>query len=921
MIEFRDTGFSHQPPQALHPDDKDKDWKEANLDWMESYAKHKLEEKNKRLSKNYNIANGIIDMNDYIDEEETRSIYNDIKEALDDDLSLDDDLDLEDLNYYPILPPIINVLVGELSEKYDHIKVKTIDDDSINEYYEYKQSMISDYIKLKVEENLGIQVSNIQNQEQLDQIRQEAINQKITLPHIQKFLNTNYKSNYDLWGSEKLKEIKYKYKIKEKELESFKHELIADEAYWHINILDEDLDIELWSPRETVVIKAPSIKYTTEADVVIRQYKTTIASLLMKYRNKIPLDHIENNQVNLNVLKDDGSFNKYYRGPDTPYNEPGDNISNSAPEKKLLYFKYMLGDKEFDASTEVLVTEGYWISLRKLVKVKSIIDGDIVERILDPSIYEQFEEPIYNDKNELTYGEEVEYFYAPEVWHGTKVSFDGIATGVNDLYSFNENQYLLDNINNNSKSKNKKSKEEDLGVLYIDIMPLRYQFTDKFNPYKPLIPIAGCDGFDPSMGVGKLSLVDKSYAFQRDYNYAMNQLSMFMKTEIGLFYMLDQKLIPRNSIDGTWGKNNFLKFLLTARDTQLGVVDKSASNTEGQQTFDQPTVVNLLKSEQFQSRLQLAEAFKMALYETIGITIQRLGTVSSQETATGIETAVNNSYAQTKTYFENHDNLMNLVYEVALDGLKFIESTKPESRVNYINSEGEQILFEVDTDNLLLKRYNIFLISDRNYTQMLDNFKQLMLTQNTAGASMLELFSIMESNSAEEIKNVIKQASLRQEENAKAAQEAEAQQAEAERQHELNVLRQEQAFEASENDKERRTKMYIAEVNALGRSQESDLNDNSINDALEVAKYNLDVDKSYNDIINQQSEQSLKQKELELKQKQIEADKVNKQIETNGKLAIENAKIQMQYANMANDLAVEDKRIRNSRIKAKQTKK
>ena len=127
------------------------------------------------------------------------------------------------------------------------------------------------------------------------------------------------------------------------------------------------------------------------------------------------------------------------------------------------------------------------------------------------------------------------------------------------------------------------------------MQPTEYQHTDSINPFKPKIPVVGCDGFEPNMNVGKLSLIDKTKAFQVLYNGFMNEIDIFAKTEIGLFYIMDQKLIPQKSLDGSWGKYNWLKFIMTAKDTGLGVVDNSASNMEGGSIMQQPTVVNLLK--------------------------------------------------------------------------------------------------------------------------------------------------------------------------------------------------------------------------------------------------------------------------------------------------------------------------------------
>src|SRR5690606_11157916 len=138
--------------------------------------------------------------------------------------------------------------------------------------------------------------------------------------------------------------------------------------------------------------------------------------------------------------------------------------------------------------------------------------------------------------------------------------------------------------------------------LYIDVRPTSYQFSDEVNPWQPLIPVVGCCGFEPNRNLGTpYSIVDKTKAYQVMFNGCMNQIDAFMKNEIGLFYVFDMKLIPRDSLEGTQ-KGDFVQWILTASETGAAPVDSSPSNTQGGNVFQQPAVVNLLKNPQFQSR-------------------------------------------------------------------------------------------------------------------------------------------------------------------------------------------------------------------------------------------------------------------------------------------------------------------------------
>lgn len=882
-----------QPPQALPSDKKDELWKRANMDWMEQLLKGFLPEKRSRLIKNYNVAQGVIDVEDYIDTDLNvyKNIFDGVETAMEDSLLADSDIIADDLKFYPIVPSIINVLTGELLKKFDHIKVKAVDEYSANEALEYKKQLMLQYLQQKAQakiaqqlESQGISQDSPEFQEQM----QQAVQQAMSIPEIQKFMNRNYKNNYEEWANRILEQSELKHHLKEKEIELFKHQLIADEAYSEIRIDDNDIEVINWNPYDTLVIKPKHIKYTSDADLVSRQYWTTIHDVVSKYRDKIDKALIEKYNTPLGVTP---TFSERRLQPD-------DNQSLMLNEKKLIAFKYMMGGIELDASSKVLVTEGYWMSRRRLAKLTAIYEGVRIEKIVDDT-FKVTIKPVYDKDKNLIAGEELEYFYAPQVWKGAKLNF---AYGSVPSTVVNENEYLDKSIF--GKKTDDLNADVSRGWIYIDVEPLEYQFTDEHQPFKPKIPVVGCDGFEKNMNVGKLSLIDKTKALQVMYNGFMNEIDKFAKTEIGLFYIMDQRLIPQQSLDGTWGKYNWLKFIMTAKDSGLGVVDNSASNLEGNPAMQQPSVVNLLNNDRFKSRIELANYCEQQIMKVIGISPQRMGSINSQETATGVNQAINNSYSQTELYFYNHTNLMRELKSMILDAEKYIESKKPVSRVNYLNSDVENVLFEIDTEDLLLRRFNIFLTNSTDSQRVLEQLRQLAIQNNTSGASMLDLATIIESSNVREIKDTLA-ASLQNFQK----------QEEAKRQHEQQMLQQQLEAQAAEKEKERQfiadqnernrlKDMYVADVKATGMSRENDIDQSGINDALEVSRFNLEQEKSYSDILNKEQDRNMKQKEYQSKVA-IEKEKVNlKKQEIASKERMKQMEISRDLANQKNDILV-----------------
>lgn len=891
--------INNQPPQSLPSKKKNEEWKEANMDWIEQLLKSYLPEKKKRLLKNYNLAQGVIEVEDYIkvQNNDYNNIFDDVENAINDSITENLETIQDDLHFYPIIPTIINTLVGELVKKYDHIKVKSVDDLSTNETLEYKKELITQYLTQKYQQKFN---ELIQEQgasledEKVQEQGQQFVEQKMSLPDIQKFMNKKYQSNYETWANKILEQAEFKYRIKEKEIELFKHQLISDEAYVEIKINEDDVELINWNPFDTIVIKPNHIKYTSDADLVARQYNTTVNEIVSKYKDKIDVKILEKYDTNLSVntaLSDKRI-------------SPEDNLSHMHQEKKLIAFKYLMNNVELEGTSKVLVTEGYWVSRRKLGKLTAIYEGEQISKIVEDD-FKITLSPEYDENKNLIAGEEIEYFYAPQVWKGTKISFSGI--GVNSMV-VDENEYLKESF-----SKNKKTRIE--GDLYIDVQPIEYQFTDEIQPFRPKIPVVGCDGFERTMNVGKLSLIDKTKAYQILYNGFMNEIDSLAKNEIGLFYVMDQRLIPQNSLDGTWGKYNWAKFILTAKETGLGVTDNSASNLEGGAAMQQPTVINLLNNERFKSRIDLANFCEQQILKIIGVSPQRMGSISSQETATGVNQAINNSYSQTELYFNNHTQLMREIKSLLLDAEKYIESKKPISRVNYLNSEVENVMFEIDTENLLLRRFNIYLTSDSNTQRVLEQLRQLAIQNNTSGASMLDLATIIESNDTRKIKDVL----------ALSVQNMQKQQEE-QRQHEQQMLEQklnaeaqekekEREFVSSEKEKDRQKDMYIAEVKAVGFAKDNDLDNSGINDVLEVARFNEETNKNYNELLSYQSEAEIKRNSLKSKEN-IEKEKLNlKKQELASKERLKTMEINRDLKNQINDLQIAKEHSKNRKNK------
>lgn len=176
-----------QPIQMVPRDKKDDFWKAQNLDWYEQLGLKQLKLQAKRIHKNYKLAKGIIDRSDYIQEEgnEYSDIIKKISTGNDNDSALS-------LKFYPIIPNVINVLIGEFSKRVNKVLITASDQYSKNERLEAKRQAIEQLLTQEAQQKIAQQL-----QEQgitLDSPEgQQAISNFRSLPEIEDFFTKNYR--------------------------------------------------------------------------------------------------------------------------------------------------------------------------------------------------------------------------------------------------------------------------------------------------------------------------------------------------------------------------------------------------------------------------------------------------------------------------------------------------------------------------------------------------------------------------------------------------------------------------------------------------------------------------------------------------------------------------------------------------------
>lgn len=834
--EYNRMGSLTQPIQFLLTSQKDEEWGAWNMDWHEMQGLKQIRRNARRLLKNYKLSNGIIDKTDYIVEED-----NEMADLVD-TLTKEDETAFE-LKFFPIIPNIINVLVGEFAKRNDKITYRAVDDISFNEMLDAKRNMIEEnlmnYAEQKMQQTIQEMGLDMNNEEQSQQAQQMMSKDNLkTLPEIEQFFKKDYRSLIEQWATHQHNVDEERFYMKELETMAFKDMLITDREFWHFKMLEDDYEIELWNPLLVFYHKSPEARYISQCNWAGRIDLMTISDVVDKYGYLMDKEQLQALEAIYPVksagymlpgVQNDGSFYDATKSHDWNVEGPSlgmrqflahrDATLNTGDD--IIYRILNESEDLMDFSNYSLlrVTTAYWKSQRMLGHLTKIDDQGIPHQMIIDEKYKVLDKPLYDTsviknktKDNLIFGEHIDWIWINQVWGGIKI-------GPNrpSFYGNNDNQ--------------------GFNPIYLNIKPVKFQFKGDHTLYGCKLPIEGCVFSDRNNK--SRALVDKMKPHQIGFNLVNNQIADILIDELGTVIVLDQNALPRHSMGEDWGKNNFAKAYVAMKDFQMLPLDTSITNTENALNFQHYQVLNLEQTNRLLSRIQLANYFKQQAFEAIGITPQRMGQQIGQDTtATGLEMAVNMSFAQTEMYFVQHSEyLMPRVHQMRTDLAQYYNSTKPSVRLQYMTSMDEKVNFQMNGTELLARELNIFTSTKINQREIAEKIKNLALNNNTAGASIFDLGNIIKADSIAEITHTLK--AIEEKTNKIKEQEQQHEQQLTQMEQEAESQRQEQKlkFEAEQNQLDRESDEKIAEIKAAGYTGQQDFNQNSQSDYIDTLEY------------------------------------------------------------------------------------
>jgi hypothetical protein len=876
--EYTKMGTLTQPIQFLSEKEKDDQWRAWNLDWLEWQGLKQLRRNARRLMKNYKLARGIIDKTDYIVEED-----NEMADLI--DTLTKEDVSAFELKFYPIIPSVVNTLCNEFAKRSSRIMFKAVDDISYNEMLDSKRQMIEDVLlddarmtMIAEKVKLGIELSEQELQEATDP---EALKQ---LPKIEAFFKKDYKSLVEQWASHQMSNDEERFKMQELEERAFRDMLITDREFWHFHMMEDDYEMELWNPLLTFYHKSPDVRYISQGNWVGRIDLMSVADVIDKYGWMMNQEQMEALEAIYPIrsagyiipgMQNDGSYYDATKSHEWNTHMPSLGYRQFMSLYDSRFFgqgdiiHMILSDSEdfadFGQNYLLRVSTIYWKSQRKVGHLTKINeDGTIIQDIVAEN-YKVTDKPQYNtaiykqkSKDNLVYGEHIDWIWVNEVWGGVKIGPNRPAFwGMNNMGGINP---IYIGLNGGKPGR------------------VPFQFKGDSTLYGCKLPVEGAVFGDRN--TRSISLVDLMKPYQIGYNIVNNQIADILVDELGTVIMLDQNALPRHSLGEDWGKNNLSKAYVAMKNFQMLPLDTSITNTENALNFQHYQVLNLEQTQRLMSRIQLANYFKQQAFEVIGLNPQRMGQqIAQQQTATGVEQAVNASYAQTEQYFIQHsDNLMPRVHQMRTDLAQYYNSLKPSLRLQYVTTADEKVNFQINGTDLLLRDINVYCTTKTNTRALMEQLKQLAIQNNTTGASIYDLGNIIKSESIAELTGVLKSS----EEKIKAQKDQEMQQQQQMQQEQLQSMEKQKQmdlqFKAEQADLDRQKDITVAEIRSAGYGAQVDINKNEQSDYLDAME-RIQDEQRYNDQMNLKREVELTKKDQTAQKLNVERERLQTQKE------------------------------------------
>jgi len=790
--------------------------------------------------KNYNTMKGILTLEDFYQEDDTVKSFTEMLTPVADLPSY--------VQQYSILSTPVNELIGEITKRPDSFMVKAFDDNSKSEELEFKTGLLQEYVIQEAKQKILMKAA-----EQGQEIPEEEL-QKMTLEEVQEQLN-DYTSIAEKWSNHVLTAHKAGFNLKEKSEDAFRDLVITAREFYHIYEDNSKIgfNVQVANPKNVWNLTTPDKKYVSDpsgrnqgayASGLVEVMELTEIIESSPDLTLEEINHLRTSQQDYSLIstRESNLGNSSVKpGTDSIVYDTYDPLvvqSRMLIEGEMeenadsLSDFFGAADNTSAAGNKFVVVTAYWASKRKVGRLTFLDQMENEQTMLVDELYISGTIP-----TEIS----LEWGWLNQWYQGKK-------TG-NDIYHVKPFNLLT---------------------------------------YNPIIGIV-----HEAKNTKAKSVVDMMKPFQVIYNVCMNQLFKLLEKEVGKVQLMSIRHIPipkdgdaQDALD-IWEQE--------ARDRGVVFVDDSPENLKSPSSFNQFTSLDLTRTQEIQSRYTLAQQMKMECWELVGMSKERMGNVAASQTATGTNTAMQQSYTQTEPLFVAHEYVTGQLYQAIVDASVYIESNNDESTISYITSKGDSAFIKVNGTDISMRDLHVYLTNRPEDVKMFNEIRLLSQSIIQNGGSVYDVVELYSHKSQRQLKKVFKDLKDKQEaqiatQNQQKQQELDQAKGQFEQtlQDAERVRLEVQANENYESQLDRINKKEVATINALKNNENAieDKDGDGIADALQLTSLTDSRNKATNDY-------NAKMSDIQSKDSLQRA-----------KLAVDREKLQVDRENQANDLAI-----------------
>jgi hypothetical protein len=759
------------PSQKKPHSQKTKEWRMQNVKSAEEYISRR------HLGFRQTLHNKIINYNlysDILDQSDIEQISNPFK--LTGNFSLP-----AKMQNYPIINPKIDLLVGEASKRSFDYRVRVINEDAISDKEDTLKKEFTSLILKSIYEN-----------EDDEEILMEK------LKRFQRYKNYEFQDVREKAGTQILKHLTYKLRLKKKFVDGFKDALLVAEEIYLVDAINQEIIFERLNPKNVYCVRSGESNFIEDSDIIVVENWYSPGKIIDEYYDDLTPQEIDS--------LESGSFGvSSSKGIDIGTKRPilsefTDSINLAMLENDITF------RDTFDSEGNIRVVKVFWKSRRKMLKVTKLNEEGEEEVTLEDEKY-----PI--DK---TLGEKAEVLWVNEWWEGHKIG--GSALDEND------------------------------SAIYVRMRPKPFQLRDMDNPSRCYPGIVGTI-YNTNDNTA-VSLMDKMKPYQYMYNILMYNTELLISKNIGKIMSLDLARIPEN-----WKVEEWLSF---ARTMNIALEDSFKEGKKGKatgklagETISRTPVIDMEMGNSIQMYISLMERIKEEVGEISGISRSRQGQMYSRQAVGNTQTEISQSNHITEYWFLQHEETQLRVLKTLLEVAKYAWIDLKSKKIQHVLDDGTSEIFNLDVERFCEADYDLSIINGFN-DNMLETVKQMAhaALQNQM-IKFSDLIDILTTDSISSVKrklqNKEEEIQERAEKQSQADREAKIQEANIYKEVEEKKMQNEMEIEMLKIEGKLAEKEMELNNSADGESGiKLQLEIEKIKTALSIAKEKLEEDKRKN---------------------------------------------------------------------------